>query len=71
MIEHTANAGQPASVIQRTRQEAEAVRIAQTLRKHGNNRSRAALELGISRRTLYKKLHMYGLMRKPEWPAAL
>jgi hypothetical protein len=32
------------------------------LRKHGNNRLRAALELGISRRTLYKKLHRYGLM---------
>jgi DNA-binding NtrC family response regulator len=36
----------------------------QALRKHGNNRLRAARELGISRRTLYKKLHRYGLMEE-------
>ena len=33
------------------------------LRKHGNNRLRAAAELGISRMGLYKKLHKYGLMQ--------
>jgi DNA-binding protein Fis len=30
--------------------------------RHGNNRLRAAAELGVSRMTLYKKLHKFGLM---------
>jgi DNA-binding protein Fis len=30
--------------------------------RHSNNRLRAAAELGISRMTLYKKLHKYGIM---------
>ena len=38
-------------------------RISEALRKHGNNRLRAAAELGISRMGLYKKLHKYGLMQ--------
>jgi two-component system response regulator HydG len=42
--------------------EAEAARIMKALEKHSNNRLRAALELGISRMTLYKKMHRYGLM---------
>jgi DNA-binding NtrC family response regulator len=46
----------------RTKEAAEAQRIALALRKHNNNRLRAAAELGISRMTLYKKLHRYGLM---------
>jgi DNA-binding NtrC family response regulator len=71
MTEHSANGARTASILQQTRQEAEVARIVQTLRKHGNNRSRAALELGISRRTLYKKLHVYGLMRNSEKPAAI
>jgi DNA-binding NtrC family response regulator len=50
------------SVLRDTRLKAEAALILATLRKHGNNRVRTALELGISRRTLYKKLHRYGLM---------
>jgi len=37
-------------------------RICEALRKHGNNRVRAAVDLKISRVTLYKKLHKYGLM---------
>jgi two-component system response regulator HydG len=41
---------------------AEASRIREALRRHKNNRLRAAAELGISRMTLYKKLHRYGLM---------
>src|SRR5207245_11742307 len=45
-----------------TKEEAEAAHILETLRKHSNNRLRAAAELGISRMTLYKKLHRYGLM---------
>jgi DNA-binding NtrC family response regulator len=46
----------------RTAEEAEIARITEVLVKHGNNRLRAALELGISRMTLYKKLHKYGMM---------
>ena len=36
-------------------------RICEALRKHGNVRARAAAELGMSRVSLYKKLHKYGL----------
>jgi DNA-binding NtrC family response regulator len=39
----------------------EVLRITQALCKHGNNRLRAAADLGISRVGLYKKLHQYGL----------
>jgi transcriptional regulator of acetoin/glycerol metabolism len=35
--------------------------VVSALSNHANNRSRAARELGISRVTLYKKLHKYGL----------
>jgi DNA-binding NtrC family response regulator len=45
-----------------TRKEVEAARISEVLGKHGNNRLRAAAELGISRMTLYNKLHKYGLI---------
>ena len=41
------------------KQEAESSIILHTLAKNGNNRSRAAKDLGISRVTLYKKLHKY------------
>jgi DNA-binding NtrC family response regulator len=44
-----------------TKEEAEVARITQALSKHGNNRLRAAAELGISRMTLYKKLRKYNL----------
>ncbi|MBM4073680.1 MAG: sigma-54-dependent Fis family transcriptional regulator [Planctomycetes bacterium] len=44
------------------REEAEIVRVTEALLKHGNNRVRAAAELGISRMALYKKLHKYGLI---------
>lgn len=42
--------------------EREFARITAALRKHRNNRLRTAAELGISRMSLYKKLHKYGLM---------
>jgi DNA-binding NtrC family response regulator len=42
-------------------QAAERVRIQQMLQEHGNNRTRTARALGISRGTLYKKLRRYGL----------
>jgi two-component system response regulator HydG len=45
-----------------TREEVEVLRITEALQKHGNNRLRAAAELGISRMALYKKLHKYGMM---------
>ena len=51
-----------ASTLARTKEEAEATRIVQALAMHRNNRLRAASELGISRMTLYKKMHRYGLM---------
>ena len=48
-----------------SREEAEIERITEALRKHRNNRLRAAAELGISRMGLYKKLHKYGLIDMP------
>ena len=39
--------------------EAERRKILAVLEKQGGNRTRAALELGISRRTLHRKLHEY------------
>jgi DNA-binding NtrC family response regulator len=52
-----------------SREEAELERINQALRKHRNNRQRAAAELGISRMGLYKKLHKYGLIQPVETEA--
>ncbi|MEE8451757.1 MAG: sigma-54 dependent transcriptional regulator [Thermoguttaceae bacterium] len=43
------------------RREGEKGRLLQALRHNNNNRSHAAAELGVSRVTLYKKLHKYGL----------
>jgi two-component system response regulator HydG len=48
--------------LSRTKEMAEARRIAEVLNRNGNNRLRAAGELGISRMTLYKKMHRYGMM---------
>ncbi|WZP00021.1 sigma-54 dependent transcriptional regulator [Isosphaeraceae bacterium EP7] len=50
----------------RVKGEAELACITEALEKHGNNRLRAASELGISRMTLYKKLYKYGLMESPD-----
>ena len=41
--------------------EVERAHIEKTLRFHGGNRTRAALELGISRATLINKIKVYGL----------
>jgi DNA-binding NtrC family response regulator len=46
----------------KTKEKAEITCITEALRKHRNNRLRAAAELGISRMALYKKLHKYGLL---------
>ena len=50
------------SKLSQVTQEAESSVIRQTLAKNGNNRSRAAQDLGISRVTLYKKLHKYQIV---------
>jgi DNA-binding NtrC family response regulator len=55
-----ARTGQP--TLATAKEEAEIVRITAALERHGNNRLRAAAELGISRMALYKKLHKYGMM---------
>jgi DNA-binding NtrC family response regulator len=52
-----------AGTLAQSKAKAELLRITQALRKHGNNRVRAAAELGISRMSLYKKLQKYGLLR--------
>lgn len=52
----------PAKTLFRARLHAESEAIAQSLQRHANNRSRAATDLGISRVTLYKKMHQYGLI---------
>jgi DNA-binding NtrC family response regulator len=44
--------------------EDEVWRICEALRKNGNNRVRAAADLGMSRVSLYKKLHKYGLFQE-------
>jgi DNA-binding NtrC family response regulator len=46
-----------------SKDRAERARITQALERNSHNCLRTAAELGISRMTLYKKLHKYGLMR--------
>lgn len=47
--------------VPRTLDDVERAHIDRTLRAHGDNRTRAAKELGISRATLIKKIKEYGL----------
>ena len=49
-------------------EETEKQLIIKALRVHGGNRTKAAAELGISRRTLHRKLNEYGLHEKEEEP---
>jgi two-component system response regulator AtoC len=49
--------------------EAEKQMILRTLKACGDNRTRAAAQLGISRRTLHRKLNEYGLGRDEPAPA--
>ncbi len=44
------------------RYDAERTRLQDAIDRNNNNRSLAAIELGISRVTLYKKMHKYGLI---------
>lgn len=52
----------PAFELESSRRSAELAAIHHALAAHKNNRSKAAAALGISRVTLYKKLHKYGMM---------
>src|SRR5262249_52979556 len=52
----------PPTRLSNVRGQVESARIIQALRQHGNNRVRVAMELGISRMTLYNKLRKYGLL---------
>jgi DNA-binding NtrC family response regulator len=49
------------STLAHAKDTTEVAQILRALRKHKNNRLRAAAELGISRMTLYNKLRRYGL----------
>jgi DNA-binding NtrC family response regulator len=60
----TADPFKPATLAQ-AREVTEIRRIQEALTKHRNNRRRAAVELGVSREALYKKLHKYGLIDRP------
>ena len=46
-------------------EEAERCMILKALKATGGNRTRAARHLGISRRTLHRKLNQYGLRETP------
>ncbi len=62
---HRAEEMSPSSVnstLAEFKKRAEASLIVQALERNGWNRLRAAAELGVSRMTLYKKLHKYGLI---------
>ena len=50
------------SMLADSKERTEQSLIVRALQRNGQNRLRAAAELGISRMTLYKKLHKYGLM---------
>ena len=50
------------SILAESKDQTELAVITQALERNSQNRLRAAAELGISRMTLYKKLHKYGLM---------
>jgi DNA-binding NtrC family response regulator len=48
--------------LSRSRHAAEMHRLVSALQRHQNNRCRAAKELKVSRVTLYRKMHQYGLI---------
>lgn len=51
----------PCEEMPRTKQDAEIQVIKEALKRNGGNRYRTAHELGISERTLYRKIDQYGL----------
>lgn len=65
-VDRATNAGQNAPLsLKDWRDVAEAWRISQALRSCAGNRSAAARELGIGRRTLYAKMEKLGI--EPRW----
>ena len=65
-VHHATHAGQNVPVsLKDWRDIAEAWRISQALRSCAGNRSAAARELGIGRRTLYAKMEKLGI--EPRW----
>jgi len=62
--EHVPEIPVPRSAItlHQSNEEAELRHILDALQRNQNNRLRTAMELGISRMGLYKKLHKYGLI---------
>lgn len=60
----SAMAKQTPTTKQRTLEDAEKEHVLEALRLSGGNRTLAAQRLGIQRRTLYKKLERWGLMRE-------
>jgi DNA-binding NtrC family response regulator len=61
-----AHGGSARNELDSARQHGERHRILQALTQHGNNRTRTAKELGISRVALYKKLRKFGIVETPE-----
>jgi two-component system, NtrC family, response regulator AtoC len=57
----TATPAAPAATPLKPMEEMERDALARALEKHGGNRTRAAEELGISRRTILNKIKHYGL----------
>jgi DNA-binding NtrC family response regulator len=57
----TSNEADPASSLQARRDEAEREAVLEALRRAGQNRTRAARLLGVSRRTLYNRLESLGI----------
>ena len=53
------------STLAESKEAVEREQIAAALHRNGNNRLRAAADLGISRMTLYNKLHKFGLLGAP------
>jgi DNA-binding NtrC family response regulator len=65
-VRHATHSGQSAPLsLKDWRDVAEAWRISQALRSCAGNRSAAARELGIGRRTLYAKMEKLGI--EPRW----
>jgi DNA-binding NtrC family response regulator len=50
-----------AATLVQAKEKMEVIRITEALERHNYNRLRTAVELGISRMTLYKKMRRYGL----------
>jgi DNA-binding NtrC family response regulator len=56
------SAGEPGNRLAAARKLGEREKITEVLKLHQNNRTKVAEALGISRRGLYKKLHLHGLL---------